>query len=82
MTLSPPITIIALLAVGVAGVTWFAPPEPQPPYVAVHLSAATFDKLEHWAKDHPGRSGQPPTVEQAIDLLADGTRTESPHAKE
>ena len=82
MTLSPPISIIALLAVSVAGVTWYAPPDPQPKYVAVHVPAATYDKLEHWARGHPSESGQPLTVEQAIDMLMDGTSTESSRAKE
>jgi len=71
MTLSPPITIIALLAVGVAGVTWYAPPAPQPKYVAVQVSVATYDRLALWAKDRPSPSGQPVTVAQAIEILAD-----------
>lgn len=82
MTLSPPMTIIALLAVGVAGVTWYAPPDLGPKYVAVHVSVATFDKLKHWAKNHPGASGQPMTMEQVIDVLADEATTDAPRAKE
>lgn len=70
MYLSPPIAILAILAVGVGGVTWLAPPPREPAWVAVHISTTTYDKLSLWAKEHPGGGGQPLTVAQTIDKLA------------
>jgi len=75
MRLSPPITILALVAVGVAGVSWLMPPPREPASVAVQISIATHQKLAAWAKAHPGPTDQPMTVAQAIDVLADGPAT-------
>lgn len=70
MYVSPPLTILAILAVGLAGTTWFAPLEHGPARVALSLSTATYDKLASWGREQAGADGRPLSVEQVIEELA------------
>jgi hypothetical protein len=49
MYISPPIGVLAILAVGLAGAAWLAPPQREAAQVTVMLPAATHQKLALWA---------------------------------
>jgi len=46
MCVSPPIAILAFLAVGIAGTTWLVPPEHETVRVSASLAAETYSALE------------------------------------
>ena len=69
MHVSPPIAVLAILAVMLAAVTWLAPPQREADQIAVVLSAATYQKLALWGKAHAGADGQPQTVVEVIEAL-------------
>ena len=70
MRLSPPITVLAILAVMITGTVWLAPPPQEAMQITVVLPTATHQKLAQWGADHPGTDGRPLTVLQAIEELA------------
>ena len=70
MHLSPPITVLPILAVGLAGTVSLAPPPNKPSRATVTLSTATYQKLALWAKEHTGADGRPLTVVQVIEEFA------------
>jgi hypothetical protein len=71
MRLSPPLTILAILAASLAGAAWFAPPMEASSQAVVVLPAATYQKLVLWAKEHTDLEGRPSSVAKAIETLAD-----------
>lgn len=74
MYISPPISVLAILAVGLAGTAWVAPPQREVAQVTVGLPAATYSKLTLLAKGRIGTDGQPLTVAQIIEELATDRR--------
>ena len=70
MRVSPPIAILGIMAALVAGAVWLAPPQREAAEVKVMLPAATYQKLTLRAKEHTGTDGQPLTVVQVIEELA------------
>lgn len=69
MYISPPIGVLAILAVGLASTAWLAPPQRQVTQVTVMLPAATHQKLALWARDRADPDGRPLTVVQVIEEL-------------
>ncbi len=76
MHVSPPITVLAIMAAMVAGAVWLAPPQREMAQVTVVLPTATYQKLALWGKEHAGADGRPLTAVQVIEELANqaGTR--------
>jgi hypothetical protein len=70
MYISPPITILAILAIGLAGTAWLTSPRNETTQVSVMLPTATYRKLEHWGKVQAGVDGRPLTAAQIIEELA------------
>jgi len=70
MQLSPPITILALLAVMVAGTVSLAPPQRQVVQISVMLPTATHQKLANWGRQHASADGRALTVAQVIEAFA------------
>ena len=70
MHVSPPITVLAILAAMLAGAVWLAPPQRELAQVTVMLPTATYQKLALWGKEHGGADGRPLTVVQVIEELA------------
>ena len=48
MHVSPPITVLAVLAVMVAGAVWLAPPQREVAQVSAMLPTSTYQKLALW----------------------------------
>lgn len=71
MKLSPPILVLAFLAVVLAGVGLLKEPAPPRTHVTVNLPVATYDKVVLWAKGRTDNTGQALTVPVAIETLAD-----------
>jgi hypothetical protein len=67
MYISPPIGVLAILAVGLAGAAWLAPPQREVAQVTVMLPAATHQQLALWARDRADPDGRPLTVVQVIE---------------
>ena len=72
MRLSPPITVLAILAVTLAAAAWIVPPMETSSRATVVLPAATYQKLVQWGKEHMDAEGKPSTVAQAIETLSKG----------
>jgi hypothetical protein len=70
MYISPPITVLAILAAMVASVVWLAPPQREVAQVTVMLPTATYQRLALWGKEHPGADGRALDVVQVIEELA------------
>ena len=70
MHVSPPITVLAIMAAMVAGAVWLAPPQREMAQVTVVLPTATYQKLALWGKEHAGADGRPLTVVQVIEEFA------------
>lgn len=70
MHVSPPITILAIVAVMVAVTAWLAPPPGDVAQVSVVLSAATHQKLAILGKQNAAVDGRTRTVTQVIQELA------------
>ena len=70
MYVSPPIAVLAILAVGLGSTTWIAPQPREVAQVTVMLPTAIHQKLALWGKEHNGADGQPLTVVQVIEELA------------
>lgn len=85
MRLSPPITVLALMAAMVAGVVWIAPPQRQAAQVTVMLPTATHQKLANWGRTHAGADGRALTVAQVIESFAgnwtDGSEAPADHSE-
>lgn len=71
MQVSPPITVLAIMAVLVAVAVWLAPPPREVAQVNVTLPTATHQRLVQWGKEHAGADGRPLTIVQVIEELAD-----------
>ena len=69
MYISPPVAVLAILAVGLASTAWLAPPQHEVAQVTVMLPAATHQKLALWARDRAHPDGRPLTVVQVIEEL-------------
>jgi hypothetical protein len=76
MKISPPIGVLAILAVGLASAAWLAPLPRENNQTSVMLSSATYQKLTLWGKAHADASGRPQTVAQAIETLANSLTNE------
>lgn len=70
MRLSPPITVLCLMAALVAGTVWLAPPKGEVSQVPVILPAATYHKLVLLGEGRVGMDGKAMTVAQLIEELA------------
>jgi hypothetical protein len=70
MYISPPIAVLAILAVGLAGAAWLTPPPREVAEATVMLPTATHQKLALWGKEDAGADGRPLTVAQVIEKLA------------
>ncbi len=77
MRLSPPLTVLIILAAMVAGTVWLAPPQRDAGQATVMLPTATYQKLALWGKEQAGAGGRPLTVAQIIDELASRWEKES-----
>lgn len=71
MQVSPPIAVLAIMAVLVVVVVWLAPPPREVAQVNVALPTATHQRLVQWGKEHAGADGRPLTIVQVIEALAD-----------
>ena len=69
MYISPPIAVLAILAVGLASTAWLEPPQREVAQVTVMLPTATHQKLALWARDRADPDGRPLTVVQVIEEL-------------
>jgi hypothetical protein len=76
MKISPPIGVLAILAVGLAGAAWLAPLPREKTQAGVTLSSATYQKLSLWGKEHADAGGRPQTVAQVIETLANSLKNE------
>jgi len=72
MRLSPPITILVILVVGLAGIAWLAPTPSDPTTVNIVLPAATYRRLAIQAKERGSAHGRPFTVVQVIEEFVNG----------
>jgi hypothetical protein len=72
MRLSPPITILAILVVGLAGIAWLAPPPSEPATVNIVLPAATYRRLAIRAEERGSAHGRPFTVMEVIEEFVNG----------
>ncbi|HET8727572.1 MAG TPA: hypothetical protein VFO41_08700 [Alphaproteobacteria bacterium] len=70
MTISPPLAVLAILAVSVAAVSWWAPEPPRTTRVTVDLPPAVYDGLAEQVDGRRGADGRPLTIAQAIADLA------------
>jgi hypothetical protein len=70
MHFSPPITVLAFMAVLVAAAVWYAPPQSPAPQTAVMLPQATYDLLVAKGKLLPTGDGRPRSAAQVIEVLA------------
>lgn len=77
MYLSPPIAVLAVLAVGLAGTAWLAPPQHASGQVTMMLPTATHQKLALWGNKHASADGRPLTVAQVIEELANKLEKDS-----
>ena len=66
MKISPPIAVLAIVIVGVAGTAWLSPPPREPAQMNVALSYATYSKLQQQGKADGGAR----TVAQVIEAMA------------
>ena len=66
MRISPPIAILLILAVVVAGAAWLAPPPHETTEVAVSIPISMYQKLALQAQSYTDASGRTMTVEQYI----------------
>jgi hypothetical protein len=75
MQLSPPLTVLAILVVGVTTVSWLAPvqrpPAQTPLQVMIEIPAGTYIELAVRLRDRLNAEGQPLTVERWIADMAD-----------
>ena len=67
MTLSPPISVLAILIAAMAATAWLAPPPNSLTQVTVRLPAATYDQLALQARGRTSLSGGPLTVAEVIE---------------
>lgn len=70
MRLSPPITVLCLMAALVAGTVWLAPSKRDASQVPVMLPAATYHKLVLLGEGRVGVDGKALTVVQLIEEFA------------
>lgn len=73
MYISPPIAVLAILAVGLASIAWLEPPQELAPATVV-LPASTYQKLALWGTEHIGEDGRSLLVAQVIEKLATDMR--------
>jgi hypothetical protein len=67
MSVSPPLSVLAILAAALAGTAWLAPqPSPLRP-VTVNLSAAAYGELANEAQRRSTVDGSPMTVSGIIE---------------
>ena len=76
MKISPPIGVLAILAVGLASAAWLAPLPREKNQTSVTLSSATYQKLTLWGKEHAGTDGRSLTVAQVIEKLTNSLKNE------
>ena len=70
MKLSPPLTVLAIAAAGLACTVWLKPETAAgQPDVRVSLPHATADKLALWAKNNPDPDGRSRSVAEVIEAL-------------
>jgi hypothetical protein len=74
MYISPPITVLAILAAMVAGTLWLAPPQREVAQVTAILPTATYQRLALWGKEHPGADGRALNVVQVIEKFSNKWR--------
>lgn len=67
MKISPPIAVLAILAGGLAGAVWLAPPPRQMAQIDVTLPNSTYQKLVLRGKDQADADGRSRTVVQVIE---------------
>lgn len=70
MYLSPPIAILAILAVGLASTAWLPQQPRETAQATVILPAATYGKLALWGNEHIGADVQPLAVALVIEEFA------------
>lgn len=70
MRISPPVAVLAILALGVAAATWLAPLPRMAATVSVILPVATHQKLARWGQGHQGADGTALSVTEVIEVLA------------
>ncbi len=70
MHVSPPISVLVIMAAVVAAAVWFAPPQREMGQVTVVLPTATYQKLVLWGREHAGADGRPLTVALVIEELS------------
>jgi hypothetical protein len=56
MYISPPISVLAIMAVMVAGTVRLAPPPREDAQVSVMVPAATYQKLTLWGRSMPAQA--------------------------
>ena len=70
MYISPPITVLAFLAIAYTAGVLLTPPPQELEHVTVVVPSTTYQKLVLWGKEHTGTDGRALTVVQVIDELA------------
>jgi hypothetical protein len=67
MTFSPPLSVLAILAVALAGTAWLAPEPSLLRPVTVNLTAGAYDELAKEARRRSIAEGSPMTVSEIIE---------------
>ena len=67
MTFSPPLTVLAILAVALAGTAWLAPEPSQLRPVTVNLSSGAYDEIANEARRRNTAEGSQMTVSGIIE---------------
>jgi len=68
---SPPIIVLAILAVGVASTAWLSPRQSEASHVNVMLPVDTYETFAQFGKEYTDADGRPLTVAQVIEEFAD-----------
>jgi hypothetical protein len=67
MTFSPPLTVLAILALALAGTAWLAPEPSRLRPVTVNLPAGAYNELANEAQQRITAEGSPMTVSGIIE---------------
>ena len=70
MYISPPITVLAILAIAYTATVLLTPPPREIAHVTLVIPSTTYKKLVLWGQANTGTDGRPLTVVQVIEELA------------
>ena len=67
MYVSPPVSVLAIVAIAFTGVAWLKSPPREVVRITVAVPTATYKKLLLWGQKHTDPNGQAPAVETIIE---------------